>query len=237
MPTPSAHRRFVEELARLMPPRAPGAACAFVGIDGVDGAGKTTLADDLADALRPVRAVVRVSIDGFHRPRIERHARGARSPEGFWLDSYDYAAFRREVVDPLRSGAGTYLPAIHDVDSDAVICAPRHSVVAGATVVVDGIFLHRDELRDIWDTSVFLDVPFAESVRRVSARDGSSPDALDSSQRRYVEGQRLYLESCSPRERASILVDYSDLDAPVIVTGARDAPSQAAHVGKGQSSG
>lgn len=219
----SPHRRFVDEVARLLAPPAPGAACAFVGIDGVDGAGKTTLADDLADILRPARAVVRVSIDGFHRPRIERHARGARSPEGFWLDSYDYAAFRREVVDPFRAGVGTYLPAVHDVDSDALLSAPRLPVLAGATVIIDGIFLHRDELRDVWDTSVFLDVPFTESVRRLAVRDGSSPDPADDRQQRYVEGQRLYLETCRPRERASILVDYSDIGAASIVRGFRGA--------------
>jgi len=207
----------------LLAPPVPGTACAFIAIDGVDGAGKTTLADDLADVLRPARPVVRISIDGFHRSRRERHARGADSPEGFWLDSYDYAAFRREVVAPFRFGTSTYLPAIHDVDSDAVLSAPRNPVLAGAMVIVDGIFLHRDELRDVWDCSVFLDVPFAESVRRLSVRDGSSPDPLDSSQSRYVEGQRLYLESCAPRERASILVDYADIAAPVIVRRSRDA--------------
>lgn len=216
----SAERHFVEELARLLPCPARD-SCILVGIDGVDGAGKTTLADDLADVVRPMAPVVRISIDGFHRPRRERHARGPRSPEGFWLDSYDYEAFDREVVAPFRSGTGTYLAAIHDVDSDADLSAPRHPVLAGATVIVDGIFLHRAELRDIWDCSVFLDVPFAESVRRLSHRDGSSPDAADSSQRRYVDGQRLYFESCAPRDRASILVDYSDIHAPEIVRASR----------------
>jgi uridine kinase len=65
---------------------------------------------------------------------------------------------------PFRSGTGTYA-AIHDVDSDADLSAPRHPVLAGATVIVDGIFLLRAELRDIWDCGVFLDVPFAESVQ------------------------------------------------------------------------
>ena len=214
---------FVEELARLLPAPAPGTAYTFIAIDGVDGAGKTTLADNLAEIMRPARAVVRISIDGFHRSRAARHARGRDSPEGFWLDSYDYAAFWREVVVPFRSGTGTYLAAVHDVDSDALVSAPRLPVIAGATVIIDGIFLHRDELRDVWDTTVFLDVPATGSVRRLALRDGSSPDPLDTSQRRYVKGQRLYLTSCSPRERASILVDYSDIGAASIVRGSRGA--------------
>lgn len=41
-----------------------------VGIDGVDGAGKTCLADELAGVLQAQGApVIRASVDGFHRPR------------------------------------------------------------------------------------------------------------------------------------------------------------------------
>jgi uridine kinase len=34
--------------------------------------------------------------------------------------------------------------------------------------------------------------------------------------RRYVEGQRLYLRECNPEAIASIVVDNSDLARPVI---------------------
>jgi uridine kinase len=34
--------------------------------------------------------------------------------------------------------------------------------------------------------------------------------------RRYVEGQRLYLRECNPQAIASIVVDNSDLARPVI---------------------
>ena len=68
-----------------------------VAIDGVDAAGKTTLADALAGVLiQRGRAVIRASIDGFHRPRAERHRQGANSPEGYYADSFDYdGAFAR----------------------------------------------------------------------------------------------------------------------------------------------
>jgi len=61
-----------------------------VGIDGVDGAGKTTFADELAAALAPFgRPVIRAGVDGFHHPRAVRYRRGRESPEGFFRDSYD----------------------------------------------------------------------------------------------------------------------------------------------------
>ena len=47
-----------------------------VGIDGVDGAGKTTFADELALTLEGLgRRAIRASIDGFHSPRVGSGAR------------------------------------------------------------------------------------------------------------------------------------------------------------------
>ncbi|GAA3649604.1 uridine kinase [Microbacterium marinilacus] len=208
---------FLDDLASTVPLPERGGASVLVGIDGVDGAGKTVLADDLAAHLARSANVVRISIDGFHRRREERHRRGSRSPEGFWRDSYDYDAFRAEVVAPFRSGTGTYLPASHDLSSDAILTGPRLPVVAGSLVLVDGIFLHRPELRDAWDHSVFLDVPFEESARRMGLRDGLPVDPEASENARYVGGQRMYLAECRPASRATVVVDYSDLTAPRIL--------------------
>lgn len=205
---------FLTTMLTLMPQPEPNGPNLIVGIDGVDGSGKTMLADALA-ALMP--SVVRVSIDGFHHVRERRYRRGRTSPEGFWLDSYDYSRFREDVVDPFRRGRGTYLPAGHDVDSDQLLSGPRHQVPRGSVLLVDGIFLHRPELRDLWDLSVFLDVPFDESVRRMSVRDGLPADPSAAENARYVGGQKLYLTACAPAERATILVDYRDVDRPVIV--------------------
>ncbi|GAB3277625.1 nucleoside/nucleotide kinase family protein [Microbacterium lacusdiani] len=210
---------FLAALAEQIPLPEEGRNL-IVGIDGVDGAGKTRLADDLASVLGATRDVVRVSIDGFHHPRERRHRRGRQSPEGFWLDSYDYAAFRQEVIEPFRSGLGAYLPAAHDLETDRMLDGPRFSTPTGATLLVDGIFLHREELADCWDLTVFLDVPFGVSVPRIAERDGLPADPGAAQNSRYVGGQRLYLEQCRPAERADILVDYADLARPIILRGA-----------------
>jgi uridine kinase len=56
-----------------------------VAIDGVDGSGKTTLADELVDLIHSAgREVIRASVDGFHNPRDVRYARGLRTKEHTW---------------------------------------------------------------------------------------------------------------------------------------------------------
>lgn len=71
-----ARRAVLEEVAARLPDRAPDGV--RVGIDGVDGVGKTTFADHLAAVLQHAgRSVVRVSADDFHHPREVRYRRAA----------------------------------------------------------------------------------------------------------------------------------------------------------------
>lgn len=69
---------------------------ARVAVDGVDAAGKTTLAAQLASRLR---GASRVTADEFLRPTDERYARGRESPEGYYLDSFDLGSLRRAVLE------------------------------------------------------------------------------------------------------------------------------------------
>jgi len=218
-PVPSSRRFAVlRELARQVVALGPGERVA-VAVDGVDGAGKTVLADQLTEVIAGLevpRHVVRVSIDRFHRPKAQRTARG-RGPETFYEDSYDYDAFRRAVIEPFHRGEPV-TPAVNDVDTDQPVHPDPVPVAPDTVLVVDGIFLQRPELADVWDATVWLDVPFAVSVPRGNARfgDGHDPDPDAEPNRRYVGGQRLYLAAADPRGRATWVLDNTDLDRPVL---------------------
>lgn len=193
-----------------------------VAVDGVDGAGKTTLADELAARLRSLgRKVIRASADGFHAPRAVRYGRGRASPEGFYRDSYDYVGLRRALLDPLGPGGSLrYQTAMFDVDEDQPILREEQIARPGSVLIVDGLFLHRPELRDVWDDSIFLRVAFAVSVPRGAARGPGfgSPDPHSESNRRYIGGNRLYFQEANPENWAGVVLDNNNLDAPFIVS-------------------
>jgi uridine kinase len=84
--------------------------------------------------------------------------------------------------------------------------------------VFDGIFLHRPELRRYWDFSIFLDVGFDVSIPRGAQRGEGSADVDAPENRRYVEGQKIYLRDCEPRKFATVTVNNEDLAAPYIAT-------------------
>jgi len=157
---------------------------ACVAVDGIGASGTTLFTHSLADRVTD-RPVVVLHADDFLNPAPVRHARGRYSSEGFWLDAYDVRALTAAVRRP-------------GGPDDAL-------------VLVEGTFLHRDELVGCWDFSIFLDVPFGEAARRMAERDGLAAD--DPRHRRYEGAQRLYFAAARPWERASVVVDASRPDA------------------------
>jgi uridine kinase len=174
------------------------------------------LSAEIADHARAAggRPLVRVSIDGFHHPRSVRQQAGS-GPKGFYRGSYRYPEFRRSVVEPLRRDA-PISPAIWDVARDEAVDADPVTVPPHGIVLVDGIFLHRPELLDIWDATIWLEVPFEVSVPRGNARFAGrhDPDPESPSNHRYVQGQRLYLQESDPRPHADWIFDNTDLERP-----------------------
>ena len=191
---------------------------AIVAVDGVDGSGKTSFADELAPMIeRHGRPVVRAGVDGFHNPRAIRYRRGKDDPEGFFRDSYNYDSLRRHLLDPFRQGAAWVDVARFDHKTDRQMGSERR-IEPSAILLLDGIFLHRDELHSLWDYSIFLAVPFTVSYARMAERDGSDPDPLAPENRRYYEGQKIYFRACRPQKRATAIIDNSCLEAPHFVS-------------------
>lgn len=197
----------------------PAADVVRVAIDGVDGAGKTVFADELLHYIEPSgRQIIRASVDSFHNPREVRYKLGACSPQGFFWDSYNYEELVTRLLRPLNPG-GTrrFQRKAFDHRTDRPIAAEVEYAEAGSILVFDGIFLHRPELRSYWDFSIFIDVDFNVSIPRGAQRGEGSPDPLAQLNRRYIEGQKIYLAQCSPKAFASVVVNNEDLENPYII--------------------
>ena len=194
-----------------------------VAVDGVDAAGKTTLCDELFAPLQARgRHVVRASVDGFHNPAAHRRRRGADSAEGYYRDSFDYASLSEALLGPLGPGGSlAFRRAVFDWRSDAKVDAPLEPARPDSVLLFDGVFLHRPELRDHWDLSIFVQADFEVTVARAESRDRADFGDVEAVRRRYreryVPGQELYLAECRPEALASIVVDNNDPERPVIL--------------------
>ena len=196
---------------------------ARVAIDGIDAAGKTTLADRLVRYLEPSgRPIIRASIDGYHNPKRVRYRRGRESATGYFYDSFNLEAVRSELLDPLGPhGDRRYLPQIFDYETDSVVDAPLKPAAPNAILLFDGVFLCQPALLDCWDLVIFLKISFetglARGVERNRLPAGEESGIRRMYRVRYHGGQRIYLQSCSPLDRADVVVDNEDFNNPKIV--------------------
>jgi uridine kinase len=140
-------------------------------------------------------AVSRISVDDFHRPEAERRAHGD-GPESYYRDAFDYDALRA---------------TLERVDTGAAI--------------VDGVFLQRPELAELWSLTIFLAVDREVALERALARDAERMGGIEAARARYasryVPGESLYLAEADPEGRAGIVVDNVDPASPRFVRGGR----------------
>ena len=194
-----------------------------VAIDGVDAAGKTSLAQELALHLKSQhRQVILASVDGFHQPKVIRRQAGDLSPEGFYRDSYNYEALIENLLAPLgQDGNRRYRTAVFDVQSDQPVETPIQTADLDAILLMDGIFLLRPLLLPFWDLTIFLQADFDTTVSRGIERDSPILGSVEEAQKRYAEryvpGQKIYLNEARPMDKADIVIDNNDLRHPRII--------------------
>jgi len=193
-----------------------------VGIDGFAAAGKTTLADELVAPLERLgHIVLRVSIDGFHNPAEIRHRKGRHCPIGYYQDSFNHEAIVTHVLAPLGpKGSRQYKPANYDYLTGAQVDVHWKKASEDAILLFDGIFLHRPELKDHWDFTLFVHTDFSIMIDRACERDLNKFDSEDrvrqSFEQRFIPGCRLYLEQVRPHEQAHVVINNNNVFRPVL---------------------
>lgn len=195
-----------------------------VAIDGIDAAGKTTLAHEIAAALQEAqRPVIRASTDGFHRSKKNRYRRGELSPEGYYYDSFDHNAIKKNLLLPLGPG-GTrgYRTKVFDFRNDSPVTSPLMHAPEDAVLLFDGLFLLRPELKDQWDLCIFIHIDFNVALHRALGRDlpllGSRETIVERYEKRYIPGQKIYLQQCQPQKIAHIIIDNNGPQNPRMIT-------------------
>src|SRR4030095_1610049 len=199
-----------------------------VAVDGVDAAGKTTLANALVSPLSQLgREVIRASIDGFHRPKRLRYMRGKDSPAGYYYDSFDYEAVILYLLKPLGpDGDRLYRTSVFDHTTDTELRGETRAASENAILVFDGVFLLRPELNRHWDFRIFVSASIEAATERAVRRDslwmGGENEARRRYETRYYPGQRIYIEECNPMSLADAVVGNDDPMSPILIVRWRD---------------
>jgi len=193
-----------------------------LAVDGRTASGKSTLARELLEAIEARgRPALVASLDGFHRPRAERYARGRLSAEGYYRDARDLEAVVRSLLAPLGpEGDRWFRTASFDLEADAPLDEPSQLAPPELVLLVDGTFLQRPELEAHFDAVLWVSTEPAECLRRGVARDaaalGGAERALEVYATRYVPAFELYCAQADPERSADAVLVNDDPARPAL---------------------
>lgn len=87
-------------------------------------------------------------------------------------------------------------------------------------LIFEGVFLFRHEIEQYWDLKILVDIDFQTSIQRAIERDlylfGDEKETLKRYQKRYIPGQKIYIESENPYAKADIIINNNDFRRPSI---------------------
>jgi uridine kinase len=126
------------------------------------------------------------------------------------------------LLSPLGpNGSRLFRRAGFDFLTDSQVDAEWETASEDAILLFDGIFLHRSELRDFWDFSIFVEASFENTVSRAETRDehlfGDATAVRTRYAKRYVPGQELYLRAVQPASLADVIINNNDLASPILM--------------------
>ena len=177
-----------------------------IGINGIDGAGKTTFAEAFVTYLKNKNLPTQlIQLDDFHNPKAIRYD-GNDQPDNYYHKSFNINLVIEKLLTPIQDKHVVSLKLkTLDWRTDKYDTERKYNIKPNTIVIFEGVFLFRKELAPYIDLKVFLDIPFKESKQRAIVRD---PDAdLKKYDVKYLPAQAKYLKEYPPAKVADIVID------------------------------
>lgn len=186
----------LQEILADISQRAKQADCFLIGIDGGGGAGKSTLAKEIASALPKVQVI---HMDDFYKPRDMRTVKKlSEAPAGY---EYDLQRLISQVLLPVSQGK-TPAYQVYHWPTDRLI--PGDTVTPQGILVVEGCYATIEQLRPYYHMTIFVTCPDSKRLARGLERDGQE---AESSWKNWMEGEALYFQNQHPMERADFIYE------------------------------
>jgi pantothenate kinase len=165
---------LLEDIAAELISRAGGVKRYMVAVAGPPGAGKSTLADNLASALQAKGESAEVlPMDGFHMDNAILIERGQLARKGI-PETFDVRAFL-DIVKAVRPGDQEVLVPVFDRSRELAIASARVVSPDHRFIIVEGNYLLFSqgkwaELEGMFDYSIMLAPPIEVLEERLWAR-------------------------------------------------------------------
>lgn len=180
----------------------------IVGIDGMGGAGKSTFANELKQLLSATHHVIVFHIDDFITPRNIRYNEAYPEWECYYELQWRYDYFVNEVIKKILKAPERIEAELYHKETDTYYIK-EYMLTTPAIIIVEGVFLQRQELQDIYDFMIYMDIPENVRLQRVLERDtyiGNDAQIAEKYVNRYFPAEKHYIQTCKPVEKADYVL-------------------------------
>ena len=191
-------RTEIDKVLHLIDLRPRDGGPLLIAVDGLGGAGKSTLAAQLSAAL-PGSSIVEV--DDFYSP-MTAEERARLGPREGYERYFDWARLLDEAIEPLR---GRRRARFRRYDWEMNSLGEWREVAPGGVVIVEGVYSTRAELRPLFGVTVYVDTPREQRAARMTARGYDNLDWLD----HWMAAEDWYVRHHRPAEGADLVIDGS----------------------------
>ncbi|KGR77370.1 uridine kinase [Ureibacillus manganicus DSM 26584] len=179
----------------------------IVAIDGLSGAGKTTLVNKIESELKQKINVVLIHIDDHIVERNRRYDTGYEEWYEYYYLQWNVQYLKEVLFEKLYNNSKILSLPFYDKTRDTT----NHrsiSLSPQTIVIIEGIFLQRKEWKTFYDYTIFIDCPREVRYTRVLERDkyiGDEQAILNKYNRRYWPGEVHYIETENPMKLADTI--------------------------------
>lgn len=186
----------------------PASEALLVGISGIDASGKGYVAAKLAASLeqRGLRCGV-INADGWlNLPQIRFG--GEDKARHFFENAFRFDEMFSRLIQPLKATLSIDITADQVQETAADFHSHQFKFIDLDVILLEGIFLFRNEFRPHFDLTIWIDCDFDVALRRAIARgqEGLAREAtLTAYETIYFPAQRLHFEIDDPRSSADVI--------------------------------
>ena len=171
-----------------------------VGINGIDCSGKTTFAKAMSEYFSYYKIVNNhLDIDTFNNPVIE-----SETYKAFVSDSWD-----EEDLNKYYKLIINYSDAIRAVSESKKIYP---------IVILEGIFIYKPQLADLFDLKIYLDINISLGRKRFAKRRILKQDKrpFEIYDEIWMLSHIRYESEVHPKRISDLVIDYNDESKPVL---------------------
>ncbi|MGP4060750.1 kinase [Halobacillus sp. H74] len=173
----------------------------IVGIDGLSRAGKTTIVKELGEQLCGRYDVHTFHIDDYIVSKSRRYHTGQEEWFEYYQLQWDVLWLRNHFFELLKMEREFKL---HKYTASLDCCEWQNVTLPDTCVVlIEGIFLQREEWREFFDYVIYLDCPREKRFAREKVATRKKEAKFE---RRYWKAEDYYLQTIYPEKKADLVL-------------------------------